>query len=57
MLVGSGLTPGNAAALLREASGAIVGSSIKVGGRPENPIDPGRARLLVEAARGARLKR
>jgi len=58
LLVGSGLTEENAAALLKHAQGAIIGSSIKVGGRPENPIDPERATRLVRAVReGARLKR
>ncbi len=57
VLVGSGLTRENAATLLRVAAGAIVGSSIKIGGRPENPIDPEKARSLVEAVRGAGLTR
>lgn len=52
VLVGSGLTPENAGLLLRKAHGAIVGSSVKITGRPEYPVDPGAARGLVRAVRG-----
>lgn len=52
LIVGSGVTPGDAAAALRIADGIIVGSAIKEGGRWENPIDPARARALVRAVRG-----
>lgn len=45
LVVGSGLTPDNASDQLAIADGAIVGSSIKVGGvQPGEPVD----RLLVE---------
>jgi membrane complex biogenesis BtpA family protein len=48
LLVGSGLSPGNAAALLRVADGAIVGTSLK----RDQEIDAGRVReLLREAGR------
>jgi membrane complex biogenesis BtpA family protein len=47
VLVGSGLTASNAAALLRVADGAIVGSSLKRGDR----IDAGKVKGLLEALR------
>lgn len=52
VLVGSGLTPGNAERLLRKAHGAIVGSSVKMARRPEYPVDPEAARELARVARG-----
>ncbi len=51
IIIGSGLSPENASDLLAAADGAIVGSSLKVGGRTENPVDPSRARALAEAVR------
>lgn len=51
LLIGSGVTPANAAELLAGADGAIVGSSIKVDGLAANPIDPARAAALVAAVR------
>jgi uncharacterized protein len=52
ILVGSGVTPRDAATLFAAgASALIVGSSIKRGGRWHNPVDPARARALVRAAR------
>ncbi|TVR65946.1 MAG: phosphorybosylanthranilate isomerase [Gemmatimonadales bacterium] len=50
--VGSGLSPTNARELLGRAEGAIVGSALMEGGRPGGPIDPGRVRQLLDAARG-----
>ena len=50
--VGSGLSPTNARELLARAEGAIVGSALMEGGRPGGPIDPGRVRRLLDAARG-----
>jgi len=47
--VGSGVTPRNLAALLREADFAIVGSSIKRDGDWRQPVDAERASLLVRA--------
>jgi len=38
--------------MLDAADGVIVGSSIKIDGQWENPVDPGRAGALVKAARG-----
>lgn len=52
VLIGSGLQAGNAAELLRHAEGAIVGSSIKLGGQIHQRIDPQRAAALVQACRG-----
>lgn len=51
ILVGSGVTADRAAAVLAEADGIIVGTSIKSGGVTVAPVDPGRARAFVEAAR------
>ena len=49
--IGSGLSLKNAAALLAVAQGAIVGSSIKTTGDPASPVDPKKARALVQALR------
>jgi predicted TIM-barrel enzyme len=51
ILVGSGATAANLAELAKVANGAIVGSSLKVGRRPEGEIDIGSAREFVAAAR------
>lgn len=51
VLVGSGVTAETAAAIRREAAGAIVGSALMRDGRPGAPIDPDRARRLVSAWR------
>ena len=40
--------------IFRVADGAIVGTSLKVNGVTWNPVDPERARRLMEAARQAR---
>jgi membrane complex biogenesis BtpA family protein len=48
ILIGSGLSEGNAAAF-RAADGAIVGTSIKIDGRVEAPVDPDRVARLVAA--------
>jgi hypothetical protein len=55
LIIGSGATEENVAAFLGVADGVIVGSSIKEGGRIENPVDAARVRRFVEAARGARV--
>jgi membrane complex biogenesis BtpA family protein len=49
VFVGSGVTAENIAALLPHADGFIVGSSLKHGGRPENPVDLQRVRVLCQA--------
>ena len=51
VMIGSGATEENVAAFLGVADGVIVGSSIKEGGRIENPVDAARVRRFVEAAR------
>jgi membrane complex biogenesis BtpA family protein len=48
---GSGLTPENAAAILSRLDGAIVGSSLKLGGHWSGPVDRGKVEALVGAAR------
>jgi membrane complex biogenesis BtpA family protein len=53
LLVGSGVTPRNVAAILARTRGAIVASSLKVDGVWWNPVEPARVRALVEAARPA----
>jgi len=49
ILIGSGLSPELLPALAARATGAIVGSWLKVDGEVSNPVDPERARRLVEA--------
>ncbi len=50
ILVGSGASATTLRALADVADGAIVGSSIKVGGIVSNPVDAARARELVNSA-------
>ena len=50
VFVGSGGTPETVESLLRLASGVIVGSGIKAGGDPTNPIDAELARRFARAA-------
>lgn len=47
--IGSGLDPRNAATLLKHASGAIVGTTVKLDGVTANPVDPARLAELVVA--------
>jgi len=53
LLLGSGVTLENARNYLAIADGFIVGTSLKVGGKLSNPVDPRRvaalAKLLVAA--------
>ncbi|WP_436902073.1 BtpA/SgcQ family protein [Halovenus halobia] len=49
VLVGSGVRPDNAAALLGPADGAIVGTALKKNGETTNRVDAERAAQLVEA--------
>lgn len=51
LLVGSGVTPANVAAILARTQGAIVASSLKVDGVWWNPVEPARVRALLDAAR------
>jgi len=47
--MGSGTTADNIAAFLEYADGAIVGSSLKVDGVAENPVDVERVRRYMAA--------
>jgi membrane complex biogenesis BtpA family protein len=51
LYVGSGATADTIADLLGRCAGVIVGTATKVDGISTNPVDPGRARAIVEAAR------
>jgi len=53
VLLGSGLTASNAASLVPHASGAVVGTSVKLGGIVHERVDPARVRQLVAAVRVA----
>ncbi len=52
ILLGSGVTAGNVQAYLPLADGFIVGSSLKTGGKVQNPVDPRRVAALARAIRG-----
>ncbi|HKE00391.1 MAG TPA: BtpA/SgcQ family protein [Planctomycetota bacterium] len=49
VVVGSGLAASNVSKLLARAGGAIVGTSVKLGGVTEAPVDAARAAALVRA--------
>ncbi|HNP88312.1 MAG: BtpA/SgcQ family protein [Chloroflexi bacterium SZAS-1] len=51
VLIGSGGDERNIGAFMEIIDGVIVGSSIKVGGRCENPVDRARVQRFVAAAR------
>ncbi len=51
LLVASGVEPLDLPIVANLADGVLVGTSIKKGGRTENPVDPVRVRALVAAAR------
>jgi len=51
LLVGSGVNKESVASVLRTADGVIVGTAIKEDGDVNRPVDPARARALVQAAR------
>lgn len=53
ILIGSGLTESNAGTFA-DADGAIVGTSIKIDGRVDAPVDPDRVKRLVAAFKNAR---
>jgi membrane complex biogenesis BtpA family protein len=53
LLLGSGLTPQNAAALARHLDGAIAASAAREQGKAGRPVDPARAKALVLAWRSA----
>lgn len=48
VLIGSGVTPANAEALLSSADGAIIGTGIKQEGRTENQVDVNRVLEFVD---------
>ena len=50
ILLGSGVTSQNVKEYLRYADGVIVGTSVKVGGKLEKPVDYKRVAALVSAA-------
>ena len=54
ILMGSGTTADNIADFLRYADGAIVGSSLKVDGVAENPVDLARVRQYMAAVKRVR---
>jgi membrane complex biogenesis BtpA family protein len=54
ILMGSGTTAANIGAFLQYADGAIVGTSLKIDGVMENPIDPARVRRYVDAVKTVR---
>jgi hypothetical protein len=53
VLIGSGVTPENALALLEAADGLLVGTYFKVDGRVANPVDGSRVRGLVQRVKEA----
>ena len=52
ILVGSGVDESNAAKLLRQADGAIIGTSLKQDGLITNPIDPERVQRMAQIVQG-----
>jgi membrane complex biogenesis BtpA family protein len=54
ILMGSGTNAENIAGFLEYADGAIVGSSLKVGGVAENPVDVDRVRRYMAAVKAVR---
>lgn len=54
VIANTGVRAEGMAEVFRVADGAIVGTSLKVGGVTWNPVDPGRANRLMDAARAAR---
>ncbi len=53
LAIGSGASTGTVADLARFADIVIVGSSVKLGNDPSNPVDAGLARRFADAARAA----
>ena len=54
LLIGSGFSAENAGELLPALDGAIVGSSLKVDGKLENPIDLERVKIFMDRIRAIR---
>ncbi len=55
VIANTGVNLENVAELLEIADGAIVGTSLKLDGSTWNPVDPSRAREMVERVRAARV--
>lgn len=51
VLAGSGVTAETIREVLARCDGAIVGTSLKTGGLPSDPVDPHRARRLMDIVR------
>ena len=51
VITGSGACANTIADILQHADAAIIGSATKVDGRWDRPVDPARAKAIVEAAR------
>jgi membrane complex biogenesis BtpA family protein len=49
LVVGSGVTPGTVAGYLDVADAVVVGTALKEGREPTNPVDEARVRALVDA--------
>lgn len=54
VLAGSGVTPDNVRTVVERVDGAIVGSALKEGGDPTNPVERERVERLVECVQGHR---
>jgi membrane complex biogenesis BtpA family protein len=54
ILMGSGTNAENIADFMQYADGAIVGSSLKVDRRTENPVDPGEVQRYMAAVKAVR---
>jgi predicted TIM-barrel enzyme len=54
VIANTGVNHDNVMKLLEVADGAIVGTSLKEDGSTWNPIDPDRARRMVELVRSVR---
>ena len=54
ILMGSGTTTANVGEFLKYADGAIVGSSLKVDGVGENPVDPEQVKRYMAAVQEVR---
>ena len=52
LLVGSGVTPENVAAVLAQADGVIVASALKEGGAWWNPVAEARVRAFMDVVGG-----
>jgi membrane complex biogenesis BtpA family protein len=52
LLIGSGVTVDNIQDLLPLVDGVLVGTSLKVDGKVENPVEGARVRAVVERVRG-----